>query len=129
MLAFVPASPTGIPRVHVVCNRSANTRNMHFSNLRASSTSTVEIDLAAAARNPCLWPTPDIDYVGTITIDVAARTVSFQGSVDEFPAFEMYSSVDGGPAKSLFLRSPELGKNPWNLIGGPNVSVSGSAQF
>ncbi len=87
------------------------------------------MNLAGAGRNPCVPGAPPIDYRGTVTIDVFSRTVSFMGWVDEFPAFEMFGSVDGGPAKSLFLKSPDLGKNPWDLLGGPNVPVTGAAQF
>jgi Protein of unknown function (DUF3238) len=111
------------------CHQRADRDRMRFSGLRAVAGSPIEIHLWGESNNPCLPSSPDIDYRGTITIDAAAETVSFDGFVDEFPAFEMYASVDGGPAKSIFVRSPELGKNPWNLWGGPNVHVTGSANF
>jgi hypothetical protein len=102
---------------------------MRFFGLRGSSASTIEIDLSGSATNPCVPFAPDIDYIGTITIDPTSKTVSFVGFVDEFPAFEMFVSIDGRPAKSIFLRSPELGSNPWNLYGAANVPVFGIARF
>jgi hypothetical protein len=108
-----------------------------FSSLRNAS-GVLSIDLTAAGNVPCppfepilgtgTVPGPDIDYRGTISINPDSRTVSFSGFVDEFPAFEMYATVNG-VTKSIFLRPPGVYQTPWNLMGSANVPVSGTATF
>ena len=108
------------------CTRSGDTSRMSFSNLRSSS-GLVKVDLKAAANNPCQSGSPDIDYEGTITINVGARTVEFDGKIDEFPAFEMYASINGGTvSKVIFQEMPLSGKTPWNLPGGANRKIKKS---
>ncbi len=105
------------------CTKSGNTSRMSFSNLRSSS-GVIQVDIKAAANNPCQSGSPDIDYEGTITINVGARTVGFDGKIDEFPAFEMYASINGGKdVKAIFQENPLPGKSPWNLPGGANRAI------
>ena len=116
----------------VKCTGYADIGRMHFSTLPGSTDSIIQIGLSAAAGDPCTPQllTPDIDYVGTITIDVSARTVSFVGKVDGFPAFEMYAAVNGHPAKSIFLRFPDPFTSPWTSLFGPATNpVLGAASF
>jgi hypothetical protein len=112
----------------VSCNESADNSRMHFDNLRGSA-ALMQVDLVAAANNPCVRGSPDIDYIGTVTIDVEARTVSFSGMIEPFPAFEMYSIVNNYPAQPLFQVTPKPGDDPWNLFGPASVPVNGSAPF
>jgi hypothetical protein len=108
------------------CTKSGDTSRMSFSNLRSSS-GLIQVDLKAAANNPCQSGSPDIDYEGTITINVGARTVEFDGKIDEFPAFEMYASINGDTVgKIIFQEMPLSGKTPWNLPGGANRAIKKS---
>jgi hypothetical protein len=105
------------------CTESGNTSDMSFSNLRSSS-GLIQVDLKAAANNPCHRGSPYIDYEGTITINVGARTVEFNGKIDEFPAFEMYASINGGNiGRVIFQEMPLPGKSPWDLPGGANRAL------
>jgi PKD repeat protein len=117
----------------VACLKAADTSRMHFQNVRGSS-DLIQIDIAAAANNPCtaplsILPTPDISYTGTITIDVPARTISFNGFIDSFPAFEMYAAINNHPPLTLFMIPPPPGNDPWNLFGPANVPVNVSVPF
>lgn len=108
------------------CTKSGDTSRMSFLNLRSSS-GLIQVDLKAAANNPCQSGSPDIDFEGTITINVGARTVEFDGKIDEFPAFEMYASINGGTVgKIIFQEMPLSGKTPWNLPGGANRAIKKS---
>lgn len=106
----------------VKAKAQASTKNMRFLRLRGSS-SRFEFDVEAAARNPLL-PSPDVDFTGTITVDVAARTIRFNGKVDQCPAFEMYASVNNTKALPVFKTKPLPGKTMWNLPGAANRAVN-----
>ena len=69
----------------------------------------------------------DIDYRGTITINVSARTVKFDGFLDAFPAFEMYATANDGAGVAMFQTPPPPGNTPWNLPGDANTPQSGIA--
>ncbi|MFY0563516.1 peptidoglycan-binding protein [Archangium lansingense] len=75
----------------------------------------VQIDYEAAANLPLVGGSPDIDMVGVIGIDRDALTLRFRGSVDGFPAFEAYVSVNEGPPIMLFRELPVA---PIFLFGG-----------
>lgn len=105
---------------------TADTGRMHWSNLRRSG-NVVSLDLAAAANNPCFTGSPDIDYQGTLTVDLSTRTVSFQGLVNGFPAYEAYATVNDGAGSTLFRHGPS--GDPESLVGDPDVPVHGSVTF
>jgi Putative peptidoglycan binding domain/Protein of unknown function (DUF3238) len=113
----------------VECEQRGDTSRMQFSNLRGFDGSLVQVDVVAAANNPCVTGSPDIDYQGTVTIDTTRRLVEFDGVIDAFPAFEMYASADNGPAAAVFRTMPLPGKDPWNLPGDAERFQSGSAEL
>ena len=89
-------------------------------------------NLKGGAGNPCVAGAPEINYNGTVTITELPSgqvEVSFSGSVEPFPAFEMYASVDNGPAFQVFKTFPEKGITPCSLVGDPSVSVNGSVRL
>lgn len=109
------------------CTRKGRTSDMSFSHLRGSSGSLIQVDLKGASNNPCYSGSPDIDYEGTVTINVGARTVELDGKIDQFPAFEMYGTANGGAGVMMFNTMPLPGMDPWNLPGGANRTQKGSA--
>lgn len=111
------------------CEKEGDVTRMNFSNLATLSESKFMFSINAAANNPCATGSPDIDYVGEITVDLAARTVSFSGFVDQFPAFEMYATSNGGAGATLFRAMPLPGKDPWNLFGGADRAQAGKAKI
>ncbi len=52
--------------------------------------------------------------------------IEFSGAVDDFPAFEMYASVNGTPGEPVFRRMPDPDAGPGSL-GGFENPITGSA--
>jgi hypothetical protein len=102
------------------CTGRADSSRMKFFNLRGTRATEIQVNLEGAANNPCFTGSPDIDYEGIISIDIGSRQAKFDGTIDGFPAFEMYISVDGGIARTLFNTMPPPGNTPFNLPGGAN---------
>ena len=102
---------------------------MSFGGVRGSIDTQWHLDLQAAANNPLFTGSPDIDAIGTFSIDVSTRRVHFTGKVDEFPAFEAYASPSDGPTVTLLQLLPVPGNSPGNLFGGADRSVDVHADF
>lgn len=108
------------------CSKKGDTSRMRFKfPTNPQPWRQMHIDLIGAANNPCYSGSPDVDYEGTIAIDLAARSIEFDGKVDAFPAFEAYATINDGAGVALFQRLPREGKTPFNLVGGPSESVKG----
>jgi Domain of unknown function (DUF4157)/Protein of unknown function (DUF3238) len=113
----------------VECNARAQVYGGYYG-LEVSSPSTLQISLAARANNACYSGSPDIVYDGTVTVSPAARAVYFNGHIDQFPAYEMYATADGGAGVKLFQTPPPPGNTPGDLVHGgrgANRPQSGNA--
>lgn len=108
------------------CRGTADTGGMYWSNLRQHNGS-ILVDVNGAAGNPCFTGAPEIDYEGTVTIDVAGHTVSFDGRVNGFPAYEAYATINGGAGETLFQYGPR--GEPGDLAGAAADGVYGSVTF
>ncbi len=108
------------------CRATADTSRMGWSNKRRVG-DVILVDIAGAANNPCFTGSPDIDYLGTVAVDVAHRTVSFEGTVNRFPAYEAYAPVNDGAGEVVFQESPNV--DPTDLMGDADHAVTGSASF
>ncbi len=98
-----------------------------FNNI-AFSGNTISFSVSGVASDPCLpGLAPDVDYIGTYTIDVENHTVSFDGLVDGFPAFESYATVNHGAGTEVFTYGPR--GSAFDLMGGASDTVSGTAQL
>lgn len=89
--------------------------------------------LVAAAGDPLVSGAADIDYGGVfeLFLDPARPlkcTITFEGKIDAFPAYECYASFNG-VVKTLFLSPPPPGNTVTDLLGGANRSVRGTASF
>jgi hypothetical protein len=109
------------------CEKTGDNSRMRFRT--SGSSQVIRIEVYGASNNPCAVGSPDIDYRGTITIDVPAEKISFSGYIDAFPAYEMYMSINEQPARTMFNCFPESGKTPWNLVGGPTSLVVATFSF
>jgi hypothetical protein len=90
---------------------------MSFSGL-SGSTSQFKVKIIGAANNPCVSPSPDIDYNGTIIVTVLSIQesnddvkIDFSGLVP-FPGFETYWSADDIVGNPIFSTSACT----WNLM-------------
>jgi hypothetical protein len=84
----------------------------------------ITLQVKGWAHDPCFTFTPgifipDVDFEGTITIDVEDNGevgVTFEGAVDVFPAFEIYVMPDGGgETRTLLQRYPDQGVSAGDL--------------
>jgi hypothetical protein len=111
------------------CNSTASTDRMSFSDLQHIG-DLVTVEVNGAAANPCSQLAQyigDIDYTGTLVIDQASGSVSFQGMVDKFPWFEAYVVINHGRTETLFTQESAAGATVRSLVGYPSVAVSGVA--
>ena len=92
----------------------------------------VVVKLVGAAGDPLVGMAADIDYNGTIVFSGAAGpgtlTVSLDGKIDAFPAYDCYAQFNG-VTKTIFTNSPPAGNTVASLLGGANRSVTGKASF
>lgn len=109
-------------------SETQNNDNMKFTELSGSS-SAVVLDFKAARSNPLVAIAPDIDLLGTLTVDRVNKFVEFVGQVDEFPAFEAYVSIDGGDPQTIGQLGPEPGAGPESLLGDANRDFRGRVAF
>jgi hypothetical protein len=88
------------------------------------TTTVTTLGVDASARNSCFTFAWAIDYQGTVQITVTKEpgsslvSVSFNGYVDDFPAYEMYVGVNNSNKRiPLFKRMVPVSNTPHSLIG------------
>lgn len=117
------------PGGSVTCSRAAPANRFRTASLRVTGL-TATFRALAEASNPCFRGAPDIDWNLGLTFTFAAGlgsvTVSVDGVVEPFPAFEMHARADDGPVRTVFRIPPTPGATPWNLAGGPTKRVASS---
>jgi hypothetical protein len=90
------------------------------------------LSLVAKAGDPLVGMAADIDFVGTFTVSPTGAdgkfSVSCDGKIDDFPAYECYATFNG-VTKKLFTNSPPPGNTVTNLLGFAKRAVSGSVSF
>ena len=95
----------------------------------AGSSEDFRARVRAAARDPLFKFTPDrlvptIDYHGTFSVSMTRRTITFDGFVDAYPAFEAYAQCRNGPITALFRIAHERGETPFSLFGDADRRVN-----
>ncbi|HRX71624.1 MAG: hypothetical protein H6973_20100 [Gammaproteobacteria bacterium] len=90
------------------------------------------LSLVAKAGDPLVGMAADIDFVGIFTVSPTGAngkfSVSFEGKIDDFPAYECYVTFNG-VTKKLFTNSPPPGNTVVDLLGFAKRPVSGSMSF
>lgn len=119
----------------VMCQESSTIDRMKFSDFEVSDDkNTISVKIEAAAKNPCfkianIKASPNVDYHGTLTIwldnNRQRAHISFEGKIETYPSFEMYTSANDGPASTIFRVEPVPGTTPNNLFGPPTRDISG----
>ena len=149
--ARIELTPDGVPRLarqdswcsatvafdtisgKVLCKKSAGNDELRFEASTESET-TLVLALRASAANPCVDvlgfdPSPHIKADLSVNVNTQSRRLQISGRVTQFPAFEAYASVNGGPAQAVFRKTPVSNKSPWDLYLGPTEPVSGTRAF
>ena len=110
----------------VESTKKGSISRMNFRLLPTSTSKRAIVSFNCSASNPCA-PTSriigDIDYNGTLTIDHAARSVKFDGKIDQFPAFEAYATINDSAGITLFREPPPAGNTVLNLPLNANRSI------
>jgi hypothetical protein len=109
----------------LICVNRASNRRMKFGEPRDLGNSVIEIRIDAAANNPCVEETViagDIDYHGIITVNTVKEEITFAGTIDQFPAYEMYAFANDGFALPVFLKDPVPGSGPFQILFTRDVS-------
>jgi len=105
---------------------TASNQNIAIGEPKSASgiiTYTVDAD----AANPLVALSPSIKIHGTVTLDTNSRSVSFDGALARFPAYEAYISVDNGKPVPIFTISPASDASAWSLFF--NVSIDPIVTF
>lgn len=87
----------------------------------------INITLATKAINPLISApdvvVPGITWGGVISVDTQRQRVRFIGRISDFPSFEAYLRVDGGPPITILNESPAGGSTAWSLLNERSVDV------
>jgi hypothetical protein len=92
----------------------------------------IQLYFECSARLPCAVLAAhfgDIRYQGLVTIELAERSVEFNGTVHRFPAFEMYAALDNTPAQPLFRISPPRGDHALDRPAAAQRAARGRVTF
>jgi hypothetical protein len=79
----------------------------------------IRFTASASAKNRCTmlpFLTPGIKWDGSFLVSPREGTVRFTGTIAQFPAYEAYVSLNGGPAVPIFQEGPEPGSTAWSLL-------------
>jgi hypothetical protein len=115
------------------CRAQGDTNHMRFHDFdKSPDQRRYEVRIKAGSKNPCakvgpLKVSPNVDYVGTITVligdDPSMALVTFDGKIEKYPAFEMYATANGGEPQTIFQIDVEPNAGISDLPGGPERPV------
>jgi hypothetical protein len=117
-----------------LCRAQAENRGMEFKNIQFDAAQKIaSMTLEGAASNPCFeWagpnPAPNIHYKVLLSFDTTNKTWGLTAIAGQFPAFEGYIQVEGGPVKTLFqLKALEFNLGTAIYLDRiPHVEVTGT---
>jgi hypothetical protein len=115
------------------CRETADTDEMHFEDFNLLPEMRImRMRLRGSSKNACLKlasikVSPNVDYEGEINLRLHENkrelTLSFQGQIETYPAFEMYMTINDGAAIPIFQLPVEPEASPLSLIGPPKRPV------
>lgn len=80
--------------------------------------------IQASGHNPNFRWAPAIDINGIFYIDLVQATVRFEGSVDQYPAYEAYVRFNDQPAVEILKLMPDYGKTAMDLAWTKSVKTN-----
>ncbi len=115
------------------CRETADSSDMRFTDFRISEEAKqIFMHLHGSAKNACLKLGPinlspsldyDVDIIVSINDSGHETTVSVNGQIEPYPAFEMYMTINSGPVVTVFQEPVEPGRTPAILIGPPQRAI------
>ena len=101
--------------VDIVPSKSASTSHMSIGH-PAFGSGQAQIVVDGRASNPLVNPSPEIQYGGHFTFDTQKKTLRFEGSIAQFPAYEIYAQMGNGPVVTILQAGPAQGSTAKDLI-------------
>jgi hypothetical protein len=130
--APTPAAPSGGMSAHFAVARGPTVSPAMYRAPPPGMFGSITLVLTAAAGDPLVGMAADIDYGGELRISGGSTPnsviVSFQGKIDDFPAYDCYASFNG-VTKEVFRSAPPPGNTVANLLGPAKRPVSGTVRF
>lgn len=99
----------------IINRERTDTSDQKFTFLPADQSKVARLTIHASGHNPNFRWAPAIDIDGTFLIDLEASSIRFEGSVDQYPAYEAYAKYNSGPAVTIFQIMPDYGKTALDL--------------
>jgi len=110
-----------------VINKETTSNADQKATLKVNPAGVASVTYHASGTNPNLTWAPSIDIDGVFTVDLTAKTVKFVGKIDEYPAYEAYARLNGGPWRTLLQVMPAYGKSAMDL--GSTISIEKGASL
>lgn len=111
------------------CNKTPDSSALRVDDFSVAG-SKCTFTLNGVAGNPCFLVAPKIEWAVNVVIEKSGNAFTVKlgpnSLVEPFPAFEMYTSLNGSAARALFTRAPDAGTTPADLVRPPNKPVVGS---
>lgn len=104
-----------------VINEAKTSNEDQRFEVSSTSNGVLKIAYQGSGSNPNFQWAPAIDIEGTFEINVAKRTVSFEGEVDQYPAYEAYVRFNKNQWVSVVTEMPANGKTALDLAFSKDV--------
>jgi hypothetical protein len=66
----------------------------------------------------------EIDMQAEFRLDLAAKKLTCSATVDSFPAFEAYATINDGAGVAIFLQPPPAGNTVMSLPGDATTKIA-----
>jgi hypothetical protein len=99
----------------IINREKTDTSDQKFTFVPADASKIAQLKIHASGHNPNFQWAPAINIDGVFFIDLGANTIRFEGSVDQYPAYEAYAMYSGNAAVSILEIMPEYGKTAMDL--------------
>jgi hypothetical protein len=109
------------------CHEQGKTTNMSYVMAYDPKLSTVRLNLAARAWNPCSPASAvggEIDMKMKFVLDTTNKTLVCSATVDSFPAFEAYATINDGAGVAIFHQPPPTGRTVMDLPGEATTMIA-----
>lgn len=99
----------------IINREKTDTSDQKFTFVPAGTSKIAQLKIHASGHNPNFTWAPAIDIDGIFFIDLGANTIRFEGSVDQYPAYEAYVTYNGNVAIPILQIMPDYGKTALDL--------------